>query len=242
MNGFSFNGINCSHFGVYTKSKSRPVLPQTNDNYLQVPGKPGTYLFSGELTDRMIQVECWTTSDTLELMQLKMRDIAKWLYTTDKQYLSFDDENTKSYLAKVEGVVNKKQTNKYAEFTVVFRCEPLAYGGYIETDFISDTVTISNTGTYEALPSFEVTFIAPASEIKIQLGSNFIRIIKEFILNDILEINTANGAVLLNGQRILDCLDWQNSIFFSLPTGENIINITPIGVSSAKIIYRTRWL
>lgn len=242
MRGFSFNGLHSSYFGVVVKKKSRPILPQTNDRYLQFPGRQGAFLFSGEFSDRIIEIECWTISDNLENLQLKMRDIAKWLFTTDRQYLIFDDENDKYYIAKTEDIIEKEQTNTYAEFKVRFRCEPLAYGGYIETDFVNDTVTVYNQGTFEALPLFEITFIESASEFRVQLGNQYIRILKNFAVNDYLEINTTDGAVKLNGQRILESLDWQNSIFFVLPIGESVLNITPIGKCNARIVYRQRWL
>jgi len=60
--GFSFDGVNCSQFGITVKNKSRPILSGFNDSYLQVPGRQGTYLFSNELKDKIIEIDCLVSS------------------------------------------------------------------------------------------------------------------------------------------------------------------------------------
>ncbi|HBK85339.1 MAG TPA: hypothetical protein DDZ53_04845, partial [Firmicutes bacterium] len=62
----------------------------------------------------------------------------------------------------------------------------------------------------------EATFTGATSEFKVTCGTEYIRVVNNFVLNDTLKIDTGTGAILINGQRAMDKLDWQNSRFFSL--------------------------
>ncbi|ABO51107.1 phage putative tail component [Desulforamulus reducens MI-1] len=242
MRGFSFKGRHCSEYGVIMRSKNRPILSGVNDSYLQIPGRHGTYLFGGELADRTIDLECAILAGSLPDLRSKFREISSWLYSPKRENLVFDDELDKYYLAKLDGQIDVEQARATGKFDLKFRCEPLAYGGDIENLFINDQVTVFNQGTYEALPLFQSTFIQPATEWRVNKATEYIRVVRGFAPGDVLEVNCATGAILLNSVRILESLDWQNSIFFAFPPGEHTLNIAPAGVCNTKIIYKPRWL
>jgi len=240
--GFSFNGRHCSEFGLAVKSKNRQLLPTSNDIYVDIPGRHGSFHFPGELQDRVIELECAFVGTSRENLREKARQIAAWLYTKEKAVLSFDDEPGKYYYAKLDGAINLEQLFVLATFTLTFRCEPLAYGAEAQADFVSDQATITNPGTFEALPIFNATFTAIASEWKVTLGTKYVRVVHSFQISDTLEVNCATGAVLINSGRSLDKLDWQNSEFFALAPGENTLTITPPAVCTATVRFNPRWL
>jgi predicted phage tail component-like protein len=240
--GFTFGSIHSSTYGIRATNRVTRVLPEVNDSYIQIPGRHGSFLFSGELADRLIEVECVISKATLANLSAEIRNIAAWLYTTDRESLSFDDEPTLYYLAKTEGQIDLEQIASVGRFTITFRCEPLAYGPEQQADFVSDQATINNPGTFEALPVFEAIFTAVAAEWKITLGAKYVRVLHDFQIGDTLEVNCATGAVLVNGVRAMDKLDWQNSEFFTLPPGENTLTITPAGVCTATTTFKPRWL
>ncbi len=241
--GFYFNDTHSSTHGIIMKSKNRQVLPAVDDSYIQIPGRHGSYLHPGNLSDKVITVECAVAAVSLEDLRKKAREIAVWLYTTERKQLTFDDEPDIYYLAKLEGAIDLEQIATHGKFGVSFRCEPLAYGVDIEQNFSNGVVTVNNPGTFEAMPLFQVTFTAAADEVRIDLDGKFIRVIRHFARGDILEINTATGAVLLNNIRILENLDWQYSTFFTIQPGEWDIYLTkPTTGVNAKIIYRPRYL
>ena len=242
MNGFSFDNANCAAFGIKVKHKSRPVLPAITDSYSQLPGRHGSYLFSGNLADRVIVIDCVLAQDTLENLRANIREIAAWLYTTEKKPLSFDDEPGKYYMAKIDDSIDVEQTVTLGEFTLKFRCEPLCYGIEQYVDFVNNTAMFTNQGTFEALPKFSVNFTAPAAEWKVTLGSKYLRVIYGFQAGDILEIDCSTGAISINTVNALSSLDWQNSEFFALQPGDNTLTITPHGVSTAALSFTPRWL
>ena len=199
-------------------------------------------MFPRELADRRIDIDCAFVGSSLADIRTKARDIAAWLNTTDRANLSFDDETGKTYKAKLASAVDFDHIGKMGKFTLAFNCEPLAYGTEATTNFASDSATVNNAGTYSAPAIIEATFTDVASEFKVTLGTEYVRVVHDFEVNDTLKIDTGTGAILLNGSRAMDKLDWQNSIFFELAVGNNTLSITPTGKCTATIKHTPRWL
>ena len=224
------------------RSKNRQLLPETNDSYVQVPGRQGSILFPRELADRRIDIDCAFVEPSLADIRTKARDIAAWLNVTDRASLSFDDEPGKSYKGKLASAVDLDHAGRLGQFSLTFVCEPLAYGEQITVDFVSDTAIVANAGSYQTPAIIEATFTGAATEFKVTLGTEYIRVVHDFEVNDILKIDTGTGAILINGTRAMDKLDWQNSRFFDLPVGESTLSITPTGRCTATVKHTPRWL
>jgi len=239
---FTFNGISSDSFGIIVRDIKRPLLPDQNDNYLQILGRHGSYLFNHELNDRIIEIDCVLADDTIENLRDKLRQIAVWLYVDERKPLSFADELDKYYLAKLDGVIDVEQIIAIGQFTLRFRCEPFAYGAEQQARFENDTATVTNSGTFEALPVFTATFTSVASEWKVTLGTKYIRVVRDFQAGDVLEANCVTGVVKVNGASVMVDLDWQNSEFFALQPGESDLTITPVGVCDTTVKFKPRWL
>ena len=199
-------------------------------------------MFPRELADRRIELDCAFVGSSLADIRAKARDIAAWLHTDDRANLSFDDEPGKSYKGKLASAVDLDHTGRLGQFSLTFICEPLAYGEQVTANFVSDSVTVANAGTFPTPAIIEATFTDVASEFKVTLGTKYIRVVHDFVLNDTLKIDTGTGAVLINGTRAMDKLDWQNSRFFDLPVGESTLSITPTGRCTATVKHTPRWL
>jgi phage-related protein len=148
----------------------------------------------------------------------------------------------KTYRGKLASAVDFDHIGRLGQFSLTFVCEPLAYGEQITVDFVSDTAIVANAGSYQTPAIIEATFTGAATEFKVTLGTEYIRVVHDFVLNDTLKIDTGTGAVLINGTRAMDKLDWQNSRFFDLPVGESTLNITPTGKCTATVKFSPRWL
>lgn len=243
MISFSFNGRSSEEFGIIVREVNRQLFPGVNDSYIQIPGRQGSLLYPRELQDRVIEVDCALACDTAEDLSQRVREISAWLYAEQRSQLSLSDEPDKYYMGKISQESDLESLLSFlemGEFTLNFRCEPLAYSEKQEVDFINDSATVLNMGTYKAKPSFDIDFMGDASEIKIGKDTNYIRVIHDFEAGDKLHI--ADGKVLINGTRAMDKLDWQYSRFFDLSVGENVLNITPLGKCAAAVKYIPRWL
>jgi predicted phage tail component-like protein len=225
------------------RSKNRQLLPEPNDRYVQAPGRQGSILYPRGLNDRYIDLDCAFVEKNLPDLRSRAREIAAWLQTENREILSFDDEPDKYYRGKLLTAVDFEHLAALGEFSLVFTCEPLAYGGEQTADFTNDDITVNNPGTYESQPIFKVMFTAAAAAWKVTgPGDVYIRIVHDFQIDDTLEVNTTTGAILINGTRAMDKLDWQNSRFFSLRVGESVLNVTPAGVCSTRVSWVPRYL
>jgi predicted phage tail component-like protein len=225
------------------RSRNRQLLPEPNDKYMQVPGRQGSILFPGGLADRRIEIDCAFRGNKLPDLRIRAREIAAWLYTENREILSFDDEPEKYYRGKLAQAIDFEHLAVMGQFSLIFECEPLAYGAEVLASFINDTATVDNQGTFESQPVFTAAFTGAASEWKVTgPGDNYIRVVHAFQAGDALEVNAATGAILINGTRAMDKLDWQNSRFFCLRVGESVLNVTPAGVCSTRVSWVPRYL
>ncbi len=225
------------------RSKNRQLLPEPNDRYVRVPGRQGSVHFPRELNDRHIDLDCAFVEANLPDLRTRAREIAAWLHTADRAILSFDDEPGKHYKGKLLLSVDFSHLATMGEFNLTFICEPLAYGAEVTADFVNDVAIIDNQGTYASQLVFAATFTGTAAEWKVTgPGDNYIRVVHAFQAGDALEVNAATGAILINGTRAMDKLDWQNSRFFPLRVGESVLSITPTGVCTTRVSWIPRYL
>ena len=239
--GLIFNGVHSSAFGLGAKI-IRSLLPGNSDAYIDVHGRAGSILFPGKPKDRFIPVEFGFMPGSRGLFRLKVWEFSGWLNTEERKILIIDDEPGKYYIGKVEDQVDLEQAYLLGKFTATFRCEPFAYGPEQTTEFTDDAVTVNNLGSQIAPPRFSVIFTAAATEWKVALSTEYIRVVHAFQSGDSMEVNIATGAVLINGTQAMDDLDWQNSRFFNLAPGSNSLVITPTDVCAVTVKYTPRWL
>lgn len=242
--GFTLNGQHSSVLGVIMATKGVPVLTASNDVYLQVPGRDGSYMVPRELADGAIVIECGiSTANAIALMTAK-RQIAAWVFSRQKVQLIFDDEPDKYYLVKYASEIglSKMSSPGMGQFKLVFRCEPYAYFLTPKTqNFIVDAISINNLGTAPVFPKFAVTFTAPATEFKVWFGNYYVRVVRNFIIGDVLIIDNALSKVTVNGLNAMASLDL-SSRFFGIGSGLNTLNVTPVAKANTAITWKERWL
>jgi predicted phage tail component-like protein len=239
--GITFNGVHSSIFGLGAKV-TRPLTPGNNDKYVDIPGRSGSILFPGKLQDRLISVEFGFMPGNRAVFREKVWEISAWLNTEERKILIIDDDPGKSYVGKVEDKIDLEQAYRLGKFAATFRCEPFAYGAEVTSNFVNDSITATNVGTCPTPAVIDATFTAAATEFKVALGTEYIRIGHSFTIGDTLQIDTGTGSALINGSRAMDDLDWQNSRFFALASGENALAITPVGICTATVKHIPRWL
>jgi phage-related protein len=139
---FIYKGRKASEFGLITKSKQRPIMPEIRQRYVEIMGRDGSYDYSSnELEDRVIEVTCTFYTETVGELRYKLREISAWLYAPPIEsgiqdwenklgtsgWLIFDDEPDIKFNAKVANKIDFDQTVTFGEFSIYFRCEPFGY-------------------------------------------------------------------------------------------------------------------
>lgn len=130
MKGIRFNGIHNTSFpGLCFITSRRPLLPETKDTYIDVPGRSGSILIPDKsFRDVYVEVDFTLNASSVNQLITTAQEIADWLITENRAPLVFDDYPTFYYNAKAESGVTLEQLldfEEIAEFTVIFRCEPI---------------------------------------------------------------------------------------------------------------------
>lgn len=120
----TFKGIHSSSLGLIMRSINRPILPLVQDEYVDVPGRNGSILFPGSLSDRFIEIQFSFVEKSIPDLREKAHQIADWLYSEDREPIIFDDEPQYTYMGKVANQVDLEQIARAGTFVVTFRCLP----------------------------------------------------------------------------------------------------------------------
>ncbi|MMZ49673.1 Phage tail protein [compost metagenome] len=128
MSDLTYTGVSARSKGVRIKSIKRPLLANMRQQYEDIAGRHGSYSFSdGTLEDITIDVECWVAASNREDLRYTARQIAAWLYSKEKQRLTFSDEPCVFYLARIANQIDPETLIQHELFTLQFRCDPFAY-------------------------------------------------------------------------------------------------------------------
>jgi predicted phage tail component-like protein len=214
--GMTFNGVHSSIFKVHFESQ--PAIPLTGeikDYYEDIAGKNGSFLFPQPFGDKIIKVSCLLLSDSKEERVMLAKKVARWLVTTHRTQIVFDEDPSIYHVGKIEKQIDFESLISFGKFEVIFRCEPFSYGtNQNELNWFARNNTamqIVTEGTAEIKP--KVIIFA-----------------KYGFLNGItLEVNgytfIYNGEISANGKIYID------SKYFTVSTNPNLdSNLTGIGL------------
>lgn len=169
MKSLSFNGIRKPWLYLLEGRQKAPFAPITR-NLLRIPGRPGAILQSSETEPLIIyQPIGFVVKDDADALA-KKDELASWLVTDNPVPLEFDDEPGRTYYAVVQNTIADfeqfvNQRRGTIEFLIL---DGYGYGPELEAVFPSDIVTLTNNGTAEAEPVFELTVKKPVTFAMIQ--------------------------------------------------------------------------
>jgi predicted phage tail component-like protein len=169
---FTLAGVADTTLGVVLLPNfQEPVLPQTRDKFIEVPGRQGRWAFGSELEAREIVLElALIDSTTPETVQSLSRALAAILLDLDGNpvdvSLVFTKESTKTYTVRYSGNLPIQRlvgaTKGYLSLPLI-QSDPFVYGA-AETTTATITaayqeVAVTNSGDYRTPPvlTFENT-------------------------------------------------------------------------------------
>lgn len=130
--GLSFNGVHCSALGLTLMSAPRPIMAQTKDTFIEVPGMNGSYLSrDSSLKDIEIIATFVLKKYTREDAIAAGYAVGEWLTTPGRAKLIFDDYPKKYYEAKAITTSTLEPLEGFdemGEITVQFLCSPIMKG------------------------------------------------------------------------------------------------------------------
>ena len=242
MSDFTYNGKSNDELGIKVINIRTSLFSGMKHELVDLPGVDEPYLFPQKPRKREISIDCVLSQNSNSELETKTQEIVECLAQNTWGTLELHTKAGKHFKAIVIDPVDEEHIATNKLFTINFVALPYAYGSEQTTNFVNDSATVANAGTYSAPAIIEATFTGAATEFKVILGTEYVRVVHDFEVNDTLKIDTGTGAVLINGTRAMDKLDWQNSIFFELAKGDNTLNITPTGKCTATVKHTPRWL
>lgn len=176
--GFTFNGEHSiDDKGVYFKTKAIPYLAPKRSTTEEVQGRDGAYVYEDGYSNITIELSCVVIAAKVVDRRKKAREIALWLSSTGT--LNFDNETDINYeVVRITNNIRAAMEGTRDEFTIIFECKPyqentfyndsmtweemtsawsyapIPWGGSdrVFTVTGADSITVTNYGTYKALP------------------------------------------------------------------------------------------
>ncbi|MBT2680056.1 phage tail family protein [Bacillus sp. ISL-35] len=242
MGNFTFNGGKKDYISLLS-SERRPAFAPISRRLVTKPGLPGAHLVGTDTSPRVLPEPILIDKEKSGYSNIEKlkEDLAAWLIKTDPVNLIFDDEPDRIYYALVEGTLEFEESYNYLIGTISFICpDPYKYGA--EDTVLLDAAPIMNMGTAEIPLIINATFKTVATEYKItHSNGKYVRVIWDFKVGDILEIDLKKRKVTINGVVHMTAYDWRSSPFMLLP-GANTLTVDPAGVATTQITFRPRWL
>ena len=180
--GLTFNGQHSDDFGVYFKTTAIPYIAPKRSSSIEVQGRDGQYVFEDGYNNIIIDLSCVVIGAKVFNRRKQARLISAWLANTGA--LIFDYEKDIQYtVVKITNNIIAVMEGTADQFTISFECKPyqeqtfyndeltwgeaatawaytsIPWAGFPREFTVStgDTITVTNAGTYKALPVIKLT-------------------------------------------------------------------------------------
>lgn len=170
-------GKTSKEFNLLITGHDRDLFAEIRDEYFEIPGMPGNMQQSKEPGNKNIMVEFTLQAEDEKDLQIKMRNIKKWLISRDEVEIEFDDEPGIYYIGKVTSFTNPDFDRPFSEFQVIFTMQPYSVSNYLTTEKHSgntvseeDVFKVVSDGTAESEFILKVTPQTELSELKIVIN------------------------------------------------------------------------
>lgn len=153
-----------------TRGRTKPLFTPIKRNVMTVPGMHGGYLQSTEVEPmEFIQPIAFIARDDETALDLK-DELAEWLITDEPVELQFDDEPGRTYFALVQNTIEDfERISILRQGSINFLClDPYGYSDEKPFLFPSDAVNLTNAGTADADPVFELEVLKPVTFAMVQ--------------------------------------------------------------------------
>lgn len=166
---FKFGGVEMyDQFGIRVIESSDLLLPELRARKVTIPSRSGSYDYGAIYhNERLLKLRCQTIST---VGRDEIREISYVL--SKKSAIRVWDEPGKYYIGRIYSATDLEKIRQAAtEFTLIFTCDPYAYGNIVQMDFgmklkpnyiatrmTPTQITIRNTGSVDAV-GIHVTLI-----------------------------------------------------------------------------------
>ena len=152
VSNFTLDGVTDISLGIeLLPDHQEPLLPGTRDRYVEIPGRAGSWEFTGDLEARRLVLACSAMSTTRVGLAAVIRTLTTALLDSDGRpkdiALIYLKEPTKTYTVRYAGSISIERLvgGTVGYFALPFTAsDPYAYGS-------EDTDTASITAAYQEM-------------------------------------------------------------------------------------------
>lgn len=170
MIGFTYRGRHSGDLGLVVRTNPS-LLPEFENSYISVPGAHGSIPTGTKYISKTIQLEVGFVENNLLSYSDKLRLLAQWLDPTNGDgELVMDHEPNKTYFARLDEASFSRIENisRMGKGLITFKCgDPFAYGPTKTESISSGSVLITNEGTADTSPIFEIDVDRPIAKLEI---------------------------------------------------------------------------
>ena len=209
-----FDGIDLSDKLFYCYDIKKPLSPKQSQTLIDIPKRPGLIQASKKFTTNTLILYGFMECTDYDDLTSKVEELAAFLYSdTDKELITSKQLNRYWNVQYLDSPIIEQRDN-YALVNLEFNCnDPFAYAITPDSEpdgsppvnpiIVKDTTfIIANSGHYYARPVITITFNQAQTHIYVQnntiVGNRF-DIAKAFGIGSILEIDSKNETIKLNG-------------------------------------------
>jgi len=236
-----FNGINLTPYLRIKSIRGRGLAPNSL-TLIEVSGMDGAYFSKKRKPIRVIEIEVDIRANNREEIRKKITELNGLLSVKEPVPIVFPDEPEKTYFGIPEATDEGNEYTFLHQGTLTIICpDPYAYGEEQTVTFTNGEGSPNVKGTAKTLPIITAIFTGSATEFKISLDDQFVRVIRNFVAGDELIIDNVRKKILYNGNLAMPTLDLY-STWIELSPGAQTLTVEPTGVADVEMKYTERWL
>jgi len=210
----SFDGTDLSTYDFYCYDIKKPLMPRQSQSTFNWVGKPGSILLTKKFTENQLTLKGYIEATDYDDLIDKLDALSAALYSDTDVQLILSKKNDRYWLVQYMDYVIIDERDNYALVDLEFSCNiPLAFDTTADTEpddspsinpiTVNGTTFIAtNGGHYYAWPVVTITFNQAQTHIYYQnnnIPGNRFDVTRTFASGDVLEIDSWNGTVKLNG-------------------------------------------
>ena len=208
-----FDGTDLSTKSFYCYDIKKPLSPQQRQSIIDIPKRPGLIPATKKFTTNTLILYGFIECTNYDDLTSKVEELAAFLYSdVDKELITSKQLDRYWNVQYLDSPIIEQRDN-YALVNLEFNCnDPFAYDITPDSepdtspdswiDVKDETFIIANSGHYYARPVITITFNQAQTHIYVQnnnvVGNRF-DIAKAFGIGSILEIDSENETIKLNG-------------------------------------------
>lgn len=165
----TFNEGNASEAYFLVERVRGRTIPPSDLSLVSTPTMAGSHVRSTRKLERILEVDMAMKGVSHEDLHRRLEQLASILVVKNPVPITFEDESDRVYYGMFTDLTVQEDRSRVVKFTVTIVCpDPYKYSHEIQATFPGDAVYLTNDGSAETPPIFQLEATQPSSYALIQ--------------------------------------------------------------------------